>query len=111
MQKNFYLNSKAAAASDFRHSGYVFRSAFWNFAGSSRDDFDEKGIIAISDYNQLVLYEVYLECNLSSRDTALSMFNGLFSDLTRIYGSYSSGDFRSLGYCDINLYSKNVDEL
>ena len=77
-----------------------------------------KGIIAISDYNRLGLYEVtlggyewrhvtmhfndyglyevYLECNFNSRDNALSMFNRLFSNLTRIYGSYSSSDFSSL---------------
>ncbi len=77
-----------------------------------------KDIYAMSDYNQLDfydvtlggyewrhvamkfndygLYNVYLECNFNSRDNALSMFNGLFSALTRRYGSYSSSDFSSL---------------
>ncbi len=77
-----------------------------------------KGIVAISDYNQLGLYEVtlggyewrhvimkfndygfyevYMQYNFNSRESALSMFNGLFLALTRRYGSYSSSDFSSL---------------
>lgn len=177
-QKKFYLNSKAAAASDFRLipicayaiackiSFAEFRKIFINFgafikiykirvmkkfsiiiftlilgfstAAAQTSDIQDtffgvrfgtsqeaagtilmrKGIIAISDYNRLGLYEVtlggyewrhvtmhfndyglykvYLECNFNSRDNALSMFNRLFSNLTRIYGSYSSSDLSSL---------------
>lgn len=77
-----------------------------------------KGIIAISDYNRLGLYEVTLggyewrhvtmhfndyglygvsmRYNFNSRESALSRFNGLFLALTRRYGSYSFSDFSSL---------------
>lgn len=159
------FSTAAAQTSDIQNTFFGVR--FGTSQEAAGTILMRKGIIAISDYNQLDfyevtlggygwrhvamhfndygLYEVYLECNFNSRDSALSMFNGLFSALTRIYGSYSSSDFSSLNdkscifrddervcaldfmygeskggdmfyyvtlsYCDINLYSKTVDEL
>lgn len=110
------LSAASAQTSDIQDT--FFGVSFGTSQDAAESILMRKDIYAISDYNQLKffnvtlggyewnavtmgfndygLYEVYMVCSFNLRKSALSMFEGLFSALTRRYGSYSSSDFSSL---------------
>lgn len=112
------LGLSAASAQTAEIQDTFFGVSFGTSQEAAETILMRKDIIATSDYNQLEfynvalggyewsavtmefndygLYEVYMQHNFNSRESALSMFDGLFSALTRRYGSYSFSDFTSL---------------
>ena len=109
------LSAASAQTSDIQDTFFGVR--FGTSQEAAETILMRKDIIAISDYNQLNfydvtlggyewnvvammfndygLYEVYMVCNFNSRESALSMFDGLSNTLKGKYGAAFSSDIDS----------------
>lgn len=109
------LSAASAQTSDIQDT--FFGVSFGTSQDAAESILMRKDIIAISDYNQLKfynvtlggyewsavtmefndygLYEVYMQHNFNSRESALSMFDGLSNTLMEKYGTAFSSDIDS----------------